>query len=316
MNVKRGPSYSRDVDGSALVLNDTAYIGLENGYFTVFNPQQKSATVVKDSFQTKILQEENLFSEQDKKLHGGELVTESSPSKIGNHLYITAGSGHVYGYNLNTKKIDWDFYVGSDLDGSPIVTNDNCLIITIEKQFIKGRGGAMKIDPSKPATNCVVWYYPTGDKDFSDWKGGIIGSASVSNTCKQKNKTQLCAFMGIDGFLYVVKQNEIQKDCLGKDTLVCGHDSVSKFAMPQLVFKQKIGASISTPLIIGNRIVAAGYAGLHIFEFDENYNFKVLAFFKGFFESTPFVHQGKIYIASRNGFLYCFGKKENSLFLN
>ena len=31
LNVRRTYSYSRDVDGSSLVLNDTAYIGLENG---------------------------------------------------------------------------------------------------------------------------------------------------------------------------------------------------------------------------------------------------------------------------------------------
>jgi outer membrane protein assembly factor BamB len=301
MNVKRGASYSRDVDGSALVLNDTGYIGLENGYFTVFDPRQKNASFIKDSFQTKIISEEKLFNDADKKLHGGELVTESSPCKIGNHLYITSGSGHVYGFNLATKKIDWDFYVGSDLDGSPVVTNDSCLIVTIEKQFIKGRGGAMKIDPSKPAENCVVWFFPTGDKKVSDWKGGIIGSAAVSKS--KRNSTQLCAFVAIDGLLYVVDQNQID----GTE-LVYGPDSVTQFPKPKIIFQARTGPSISTPLIIGNRIVVAGYGFLKIFEFDQQYNFTERASFKGFFESTPFVHRGRVYIASRGGYLYCFGK--------
>ncbi len=38
MNSKKTDSYSRDVDGSALVVNDTAYLALENALFTVFNP--------------------------------------------------------------------------------------------------------------------------------------------------------------------------------------------------------------------------------------------------------------------------------------
>jgi outer membrane protein assembly factor BamB len=39
-------SYSRDVDGSALVLNDTVYIGLENSLFTVLDPDYKKAPFV------------------------------------------------------------------------------------------------------------------------------------------------------------------------------------------------------------------------------------------------------------------------------
>ena len=37
MRIKKTDSYSRDVDGSTLVINDTAYIGLENGLLMVFD---------------------------------------------------------------------------------------------------------------------------------------------------------------------------------------------------------------------------------------------------------------------------------------
>lgn len=303
MNVKRGASYSRDVDGSAVVLKDTAYIGLENGLFTVFDPGQQNAATVRDSFRPKILQELELFSKEDKIKHGAELVTESSPCRLRDHLYITSGSGHVYGYNLNTKKIDWDFYTGADMDGSPVVTADSCLIITIEKQFIKARGGAMKIDPSKNSSECVVWYFPTGNKKLNRWSGGIIGSAAVSNPCKQNSGRHLAAFTGIDGIFYVVDQNNTETD-----SLVCGPDSVSLYRTPKILFKARTGASISTPLIIGSRIVVAGYGGIRIYEYDAQYNFREIARRAGGFEATPFVHKGRIYVASRSGFLYCFGK--------
>ena len=39
LNVRQTPSYSRDVDGSALIVQDTAYIGLENALFIKFDPK-------------------------------------------------------------------------------------------------------------------------------------------------------------------------------------------------------------------------------------------------------------------------------------
>ena len=38
LDVRMTDSYSRDVDGSCLVINDTLYIGLENGMLTIMDP--------------------------------------------------------------------------------------------------------------------------------------------------------------------------------------------------------------------------------------------------------------------------------------
>ncbi|GAB4303167.1 MAG: hypothetical protein Kow0068_25610 [Marinilabiliales bacterium] len=104
LNIRKTESYSRDVDGTALIINDTAYIGLENGIFTVFNPNHKFATIKNEIKQPYIIQELKLFNENDVKKHNRNIVTESTPCKLKNHIYITSGSGHVYGYNLNEKK--------------------------------------------------------------------------------------------------------------------------------------------------------------------------------------------------------------------
>jgi len=57
----------------------------------------------------------------------------------------------------------------------------------------------------------------------------------------------------------------------------------------------------------GRVLCAAGYAGIHIFEIIEGYKLNKIASFKsGIFEATPTAYQGKIYIASKGGFLYCF----------
>jgi len=314
-------SYSRDVDASCVVVNDTAYIGLENGLFTVFNPDPNKTKAKLGLLQPEIIFQDTLYTKQDKKKHGGNLVTESSPCRLGNRIYVTSGSGHIYGYNMLTKKLDWDFFTGSDIDGSPVVSHDNCIIAAIEKEYIDGKGGVFKLDPSKPAdSSAVKWFFPVDDKFFVFWQGGIIGSPSVNDSYKATIDTfyhssgkaistnkipHMAAFVAIDENLYVVNQDELEP---GKKVL--GPDNKQKHSTPKLLFKYKTGPSIPTPLFIQNKIVAATYNGIYLFEHDENLNFKLLAFYQtGSIEATPFVYNKRIYVACRDGSLYCFGDK-------
>jgi outer membrane protein assembly factor BamB len=304
MNVKRGASYSRDVDASPLIISDTAYIGLENGIFTVFDPgntfkyKGDSGTYQLPN----IHQELPLYNKEDRSRHGGNVVTEASPAKIGNHIYIASGSGHVYGYNLKTKAMDWDFYIGSDIDGSPVVTADSCLIISVERQYISGQGGIMKLDPKKTPENAVVWFFPTENHRYASWQGGVVGSASINDHYNSSSYSKLCSFTGVDGYLYVVKHNKVIAD-----SLVDGPNEKRKFATPVLLMKKYIGPSISTPIFVENKIVAAGYKGIHLIGFDTLDNFSLLAKRNGVFESTPIADDGKVFIASRDGYLYCLG---------
>ena len=216
LDVRKTPSYSRDVDGSALILSGTVYIGLENAIFSVLNPKEIKKT--DNMLQPTLIQELNLYKKSDIRKHGGNLVVESSPSLLRDHIYISAGAGHVYGYNLKTKELDWDFYIGSDLDGSPVVTSDSCLLVTVEKQYIKGSGGLLKLDPQKKPEDAVVWFLPTENKKFVSWEGGIIGSACVNDRTRYPGYPSLAATIGVDGFLYIIAYQEIdtlQHDVLG-----------------------------------------------------------------------------------------------------
>ena len=296
-------SYSRDVDGSALLINDTAYLGLENSIFTVFSPDYELATERDGMLQPAIYEEHQIYTEEDVIAHRRNVVTESSPALLGDHIYIASGAGHIWGYNLIKREVDWDFYIGSDIDGSAIVTNDNCLIVSVEKQYITGNGGIFKLDPSKPPDKAVKWYFPTNDKKFASWEGGVIGSASVNDSYNREDKyASIAVFIGIDGYLYVVDHASTDSTLT-----VNGPRKENKYPTPKLLFKKHIGPSISTPIIVGNKIIAAGYNGLYLFEFDENMTFTLKAKFNGTFESTPVVHNKKIYIASRGGYFYCLG---------
>lgn len=303
LDVKWTSSYSRDVDASALIYNDTAYIGLENSLMTKFNPDKNKAQIKDNMLQPEIFSEVYLYTAEDVKKHKSNVVTESSPSILDSIIYIASGSGHIFGYSLKSDTIVWDFYIGSDIDGSAVVTHDSCLIVTVEKQYIEGNGGVFKLNPRKKPSEAVVWFFPTENVDYSDWKGGVIGSAGINDSYNNGDMPYLASFSAIDGHLYVVNHTEIDST-----KLVDGPNLKHKYYSPKLVYKYKTGASICTPIIVGNKIISAGYGGLYLFEFDDELNFEKVAKRGGTYESTPTVHNKRIYVASRNGYFYCLGE--------
>lgn len=301
LNVPRTRSRSRDVDASPLLLGDTAWVGVESGLLLSFDPNPRAAQWRDSFFLPAHHFFDTLFRPKDVRLHGSNLVVEASPARLGDRLYLACGSGHVYGFNLKTRQLDWDFYIGSDLDGSPVVTGDSCLLIAVEKEFIKGRGGLLKLDPRRPPAEAVVWYLPVENHDFSNWEGGVIGSAAINDGFRLPDEPALAAFSALDGFLYVVKHQQLS----GKREP--GFDGSTLLPTPEVVFRYKIGPTISTPVFLPDRLLAAAYQGVFLFSHQKGEAFQKRDVFHGFFESTPLAFGGKVYLASRDGYLYCFG---------
>jgi outer membrane protein assembly factor BamB len=302
INVKRTESVSRDVDGSALVINDTAYIGFENGLFDIFNPDEQKC-IIEDGYNIpEIFSEEKLYDKTDVAKHRGIVINESSPCRIGNTLYYGAGSGYIYGYDLTTKIWSKVFYVGTDLDGTLVATDDNCLLVSVEKVFIQGNGGMLKLDPSKPESEALVWFFPTGNKTLSDWNGGVIGTPCINDFYVGKEDTHIAVFLAIDGYMYVVDHKNFDDE----ETL--SFDGKHRRKKPKLLYKYNTGGSISSPIILQNKIIAAGYGGLFLFSYDSSLNFKLLEKHPGVFEASPIVYDKKIYIGGKDGWLYCLGE--------
>jgi hypothetical protein len=95
------------------------------------------------------------------------------------------------------------------------------------------------------------------------------------------------------------------------DEKTLGPDGVTYYQKPKLLFKQYVGASITSPIIVGNKIVACTYEGIFLFEYDKNLKFKLLAQKKGIsFEASPICWNNRIYVVSNTtGLMYCFGEK-------
>ncbi|MBS1518019.1 MAG: PQQ-binding-like beta-propeller repeat protein [Bacteroidetes bacterium] len=303
MKIERTRSSSRDIDGSTLIIGDSAYIGLENGIFKVFDPNSDNAVSSGKFYEPEVFNELNLFSSKDIARVGGNIITESSPAYLNGKIYITAGSGNVYGYDIAKGEIDWEYFIGSDLDGSPVITEDSCLLVPVEKQFIAGNGGLLKLDPRKSPENALVWYFPVGNFHMLSWDGGVIGSASINDKYKSPNSKSLAAFSGIDGYLYVV-------DYKSSDGTANSFDGKTTVDKPELIFKYKTGSSISSPIIFKDKLISCGYGGIYLFKFDENYNFTLIEKKNYYFEATPVVYDGKVFVASKDGWLYCFGDEK------
>lgn len=287
-NVKQTRSASRDVDGTPLIINDTIIAPLENGNLAFLNVNNP---VDNDKYSSP--QEIELVPLYDMNNLRRNLIAEGSPVLLGNTIYNTCGSGWFYGINKNTKDVVFEYYIGADLNGTSPVTNDSCLLVTIEKEYIPGRGGVLKIDPRKSNNDCVEWFFPTGNKDYADWAGGVIGSASVSDN--------YCAYNGMDGYLYLVDHTKLDPE---KSNM--GPDLKKVYPEPLLLDKKYIGPSISTPIIVKNRVIACSYNSIYLFEIDSEMKLELLDKYGTGIESTPIVWNHRLYVGSRNGYLYCF----------
>ena len=313
-------SYSRDADASAVVRNGIVYQGLESAQFLKLDP---SSLHTWKSWKTpRILASTILYEKGDAAAHRGNLVFEGSPTAIGDTLYAAVGSGSVYGVRTSDMKKVWQFRIGTDLEGTSPVTKDGYLLVTVEKEYVPGRGGVLKLDPRKDPKDAAVWCLPTESRNLAEWTGGIIGSVSINDDYDPDNsRPPLAAASAIDGNLYLFSQNETK----GTSTI---WDGKTKLPTPIVVAKKYIGGAISTPIIVDDHIVACGYdAKVHVYRiiYDSpdgkgvalkardgrtvRVSLKETDTFRaGSFESTPVVWNGRIYIGSRDGYLYCLGE--------
>jgi outer membrane protein assembly factor BamB len=321
LDVTKTASFSRDNDSSALYLGGNRFFNASENSIGYFVKVTSDTTKVKKGAPAFAIEGSvKLFNDDDIRRHGGNIVAEASPSKIGNTIYLPCGSGHIFGIDIPTRKIVWDFPTGSDMDGSAIITKSEKLICSIEKEFIVGKGGLIMLDPTRPPAESVIWFLPTENRNFASWQGGIIGSASVNDEYNGNQFPRLFATAAIDGFLYIGSQTVLSGE------KAPGPDGKTIYPLPRVVARIKIGPSISTPVFTdGNMLVAAGYSGVRLFSIeykatgsgdkdalpgDDGKFYKVSltqkASFKTStsFESTPVIHDGRVIISSKDGYLY------------
>ncbi|HEY3317371.1 MAG TPA: PQQ-binding-like beta-propeller repeat protein [Coriobacteriia bacterium] len=329
MPIPRTANYSRDVDASGILVDGALYQAVEPGYVYKLDPT-RTTPWGRDARPVELARSRELWDPGDVKAHGGEpggsnLCIEASPAFDAGRIYISTGSGHVYALSPKDLSVTWDFKVGSDFDSTPVVRRDGKLLVGTEQQYIH-RGGVFLLDPAKPPKDAVVWWFPTQAKGFGEWGGGVVGSVAINDSYDADGtRPALAAFNSVDGFLYVVSQDQLDKKTAE------GPHGEKGLPKPQLVFSAEIGGAISTPIIVDDYVVTTGYdKKVHLYRVDYRSRqprgaegvwlesrdgrswftgVRELATFtaEGPFESTPIVWKGRIYVACRDGYLYCLG---------
>lgn len=324
LDIRRTPSFSRDNDGSALYLGKGEIFNAGENAIGYFLKPSRKAPGTKTAG-VEILGEVTLYNPDDAKTHGGNLVAEGSPSRLGDTIFVACGSGHVYGISATKRKIVWDYRTGSDMDGSTPIADDGAVYASVEKEYIPGKGGILKLDPSRPPEKAVIWFLPTEDRKFATWQGGVIGTCAINDEYNPDGYPALFATVSIDGNLYVGSQSQVT------GVKAPGPDGKTMHDTPAVMAKTYIGPSISSPIFTdGYRLMAAGYDGVRLFALDftetkwddgkkdtsrsiKGNNNKLytlalrkIAHFKSgtSFEATPVVWDGKVIICSKDGYMY------------
>jgi outer membrane protein assembly factor BamB len=316
--------YSRDCDGSGFFLDGRQYIGVESGFMYALDPFTTEPWG--DHARPRVLAEQALLGDDRAAVHDGNLVLEASPAVLGRRIYISSGAGHVYGLRRDDLAVEWDYFIGSDMDGTSVPTSRGRLLVAVEKQYIKGRGGVLSLDPSKPPEEATEWFFPTKDRKVGEWLGGVIGSCAVNDEYNLDGTyPALAAFNSLDGYMHVISQDTMA------EKRVKGPNREPGLSTPVEVGAFWNAGSISTPLLLGNTIVTAGYdQRVHLYrirytparqgdpgalpsaggdgrywnvEIDETAQYVA----QDGFESTPVLWNGRVYIGCRDGWFYCLG---------
>jgi outer membrane protein assembly factor BamB len=305
--VPRTHNYSQDVDASPLRVDGRLIVALEPGYVFALDTASLMPGPGGHPMPSVVASSPLLYAPEDVAARaeegGSNLALEGSPAVLGDRIYIASSSGHVYGLNRATLAIEWDFSPGGDFDSTVVVTPDGYLLVGMERQYV-AHGGVFKLDPRKAPEDAVVWFFPTEDRGIGEWAGGVVGSVAIST---EESGTPLAAFCSVDGNVYVVGRDTTDGDGPGPD-------GVTRYARPALIFRDHIGGSISTPAIVGDRMVAVGLDNTvrlyDIAQTADGVSISERARFTadGPFESTPLVWRGRVYIGCRDGYLYCLGQ--------
>lgn len=307
-NVPKTVSYSRDNDGSALILDEKSFFyGAENGYSYRFhlNTNNKNFSFTADYSNA-------AFDSVSIKQHRGNQVIEASPLLLDEAIIVASGSGWLKAYAKTGDKLLAEKYIGSDIDGTPVKVSSNQFLLALEKQYVAGRGGLAKIALNKSGFE-TLWYLALSDQKVHAWQGGIIGSPAVNTLYKDKNEEHLFAVLSVQGELIIgsVAQSNTQ------ETLDWNNKSIRS---AKVYYKEKHFAyTISTPIFTeGRSIIIAGSSGVKRLQYTwtSNQQFQVTnedhVLSNSTFHSTPVHYNGSVYIGSRDGYLYCIGKPHST----
>ncbi|OFW61179.1 MAG: hypothetical protein A2133_10735 [Actinobacteria bacterium RBG_16_64_13] len=306
------PVWNDDWDSSAVIRNDYAFEGGENGHFYILKLNRGYGADGKVTVDPEIvLDMQSWTATLIQKLGDKDVSVEDSPCLVGDRLYFTNSGGLVTGLDVSATlrplakgeapakgadayPVVFRFWTGNDSDATIVADEQGFIYVCQHSDMLTNRstqrskdvGQIIKLDPRKTGEGetPLVWSQPVT-------KTGSNGESGVWATpCLYKDllivPTHNGAMIGID--------RETGATRWRKD-------------LPEHAWASPI--VVDQTLILGDT-----YGTLHAWDVsDTNVDPPLLWEFKvpsgNALESTPAVWKGKIYLGSRDGYFYSFADR-------
>lgn len=306
-----------DWDGNGAIINDHLFIGGENGWIYIYKLNRHiDKTTGKVSVNPKKIVQMPGWDQGLSSLVGDRTFSiEASVAVYENRAYFANSAGYVIGVDY-TKVKDFiaekvfEFWAGDDIDGTPVVDEQGMLYIVVEHELDYGRrahasakrildaGQIIKLDPYKSHPNIhanvpiannpsVLWRFfvpPRG----TEW-GGVWATPVLD-----------------------IKRNALYVPTHPGDMIALDRNTGKELWRTAVGYHQW-----SSPALIDDKLLLGHCSGKIGFSlWDINNPSQPISLWDekqsapgGCIESTPAVWKGKIYVGSRDGFIYAFGEK-------
>jgi outer membrane protein assembly factor BamB len=284
--------HNDDWDAAPLVVNDHLIEGGENSWFYGLKLNRGyaadgTATVDPELAFRVPGWDQQLLDDLAGGTDPNRVSLEASVAISGDTAWLNSSGGLLQGWDLSSLRSGtgqvnrtFRYWTGDDSDATVVVDDEGFLYVGVEVDRNNRRaqevGQLLKIDPRQP-DDPVVWRIDLNNgKDSGTWAAPVV----------------------LDD---VVIWN-------GKPGRIYGIDRTSG----ELLWKVGVSAPVlSSPVVVGDVLVQADGGGF-LRGFDVS-NPRVQPSelwqlqLEGNLESTPAVWEGRIYIGSRDGFMYCIG---------
>lgn len=305
-----------DWDGNGAIINDHLFEGGENGWIYIYKLNRhydKNGKVAVSP--QKVVQMPGWDPNLSRLVGDNTFSIESSVAVFENRAYFANSAGYVIGIdftkvkNFVAEKV-FEFWAGDDIDATPVVDEHGMLYIAVEDELDYGRansltplrnkdaGQIIKLNPYMPhppifpnvpvlRNESVVWKVavPRGNSQL----GGVWATPALD-----------------------IKRNALYVPTHQGDMIALDRNTGAELWRKPVGYHQW-----SSPLVIDDNLVlghCSGKVGFSMWDISDVMN--PISIWNdrqnapgGCIESTPAVWKGRIYVGSRDGFIYSFGEK-------
>ncbi|MEN8237990.1 MAG: PQQ-binding-like beta-propeller repeat protein [Actinomycetota bacterium] len=297
--------WNDDWDSNPVVIDDMLYQGGENAWWFAIKLNRGYDADGKVTVDPKVVWKTRAWSDELLAEIGRDQSVESSTTVFEQKAYFTNSAGRVQGIDLSdvengNAEVFFDFWIGDDTDATPSVDKDGFLYVVshadhekrsnLSARRVREIGSLVKLDTSKTAADLHS-------------VAPIVWSLEIPAARGQDTGAWASPALHPDGVIFVATDSG---HLLAVDT-----DTGDK------VWEDDIGVNAwSSPVIADDTLVIAVNCftddkGLRAYDLQDPRNpveMWTMPATGGCIESTPAVWNGTIYVGSRDGFFYAFGK--------